>query len=74
MDSASIIIGIRHNEFDVGLENEAFKENFLKKQEIISQLSLVISVIGMKQFDIPVLMIQYNEFSAPVMRSETLGR
>lgn len=74
VDSASIIIGIRHNEFDVGLENEAFKENFLKKQEIISQLSLVISVIGMKQFDIPVLMIQYNEFSAPVLRSETLGR
>ena len=65
VDSASIVIGIRHNEFDVELENEEFKENFLEKQNIIAQVSLVVSICGIQALDIPVLMIQYNEFSAP---------
>lgn len=63
VDSASIVIGIRHNEFDVELEDEEFKENFLEKQNIIAQVSLVVSICGIQALDIPVVMIQYNEFS-----------
>lgn len=63
VDSASIVIGIRHNEFDVELEDEEFKENLLEKQNIIAQVSLVVSICGIKALGLPVLMLQYNEFS-----------
>lgn len=61
--SDEIVLGIRYAEFDTELEDEAFTENFLKKQLIISRLSHVVDVYGQQKLGKKVSLIQYNEVS-----------
>ena len=62
-NSDELVLGIRYDEFNSELEDEEFKENFLKKQELISQLTLVLSIVGLKELNCNINVIQYNEIS-----------
>jgi hypothetical protein len=62
-NSDDLVLAIRYDEFNSKLEDEEFKENFLKKQEIISQLTLVLGVVGLQELNCNINVIQYNEIS-----------
>ena len=62
-NSDDLVLGIRYDEFNSKLEEEKFKENFLKKQELISQLILVLNIVGLKELNCNLNVIQYNEIS-----------
>lgn len=62
-DSDELVLGIRYDEFNTKLEDEEFKENFLKKQEIISQLTLVLGIVALQELNCNINVIQYNEIS-----------
>ena len=63
-NSDNVVIGVRYDEFNnTDLEDEEFTKNFLKKQEIISQLMVVLYVYGMHKLNTSVNMFQYNDVS-----------
>ena len=63
-NSDNVVIGVRYDEFNnTNLDDEEFTKNFLKKQEIISQLMVVLYVYGMHKLNTSVNMFQYNDVS-----------
>ena len=61
--SDEIVLGIRYAEFDSELKDETFTKNFLQKQQIISRVSHLVTVLGLKKLEKKVSLIQYNEAS-----------
>lgn len=61
--SDDLVLGIRFEEFNNDLEGEEFKENFLNKQNIISQLITVLNLVGLKELDANIKVIEYSEIS-----------
>ena len=61
--SDDIVLGIRYDEFNIDMDGESFKENFLEKQEIVSQLITLLYLVGLKEIDTNVKTIQYNDVS-----------
>ena len=61
--SDEVVLGIRYDEFNTELEDEQFAQNFLEKQTIISQISTVMSIVGLETLGTNLRFIQYNELS-----------
>ncbi len=62
-NSSDLVLGIRYDEFNTELDDEKFKENFLQKQSIISQTSVILNIYGTDVLKNNVNLIQYNEAS-----------
>ncbi len=62
-DSDSIVIGVRYDEFNTELEDEAFTKNFMERQRILSQLSTVLEIYAQQTLGTKLRFIQYNEAS-----------
>ena len=62
-NSNDIVLGIRYDEFESELDGNEFRDNFLAKQKIISQLNTLLNIVALKDLGSNLICRQYNEVS-----------